>query len=271
MSNMNFSVAMCVYGGDNAAYFKEALESVYNQTRIPNEVVLAVDGPVPHDIESVILKYEQEKGIKVVRLKENMGHGHARRASLEQCTNELVAIADADDINAPTRFEKELELFETNPELTAISTDCYHFVDSIDNPLYRESMPTGDDQIKKALRTKCPLTQASVMFKKSKVDEAGGYLDWYHAEDYYLWIRLYLNGAVFANIPECLLYVRSNPSYISRRGGYKYFKSLKKLFWYMYKNNIISYPLYLYNVMTRFVAQVLLPGNMRSLLRKVVS
>lgn len=271
MQNMNFSVSMCVYHGDHAEYFEEALASVYNQTRCPDEVVLTVDGSVPDDINHVIDKYQKDKGMKVVRLEKNMGHGVARRTGLTNCSYELVAIADADDINAPTRFEKELELFETNPELTAISTDCFHFVDTIDTPLYRESMPTGDDQIKKALKTKCPLTQASVMFKKSKVDEAGGYLDWYHAEDYYLWIRLYQNGAVFANIPECLLYVRSNPSYISRRGGYKYFKSLKKLFWYMYKNNIISYPLYLYNVMTRFVAQVLLPSNMRSLLRKVVS
>lgn len=271
MNDLKLSVSMCVYHGDCANYFDDALHSVYNQTYRPDEVVLTVDGPVSHEIENVISKYEVNEGLKVVRLEKNMGHGVARRTGLANCTNELVAIADADDINEPTRFEKEIEYFEKNPKLTAISTDCYHFVNSIYQPLYREYLPTTDEAIKKALKTKCPLTQASVMFKKSKVEEAGGYQDWYHAEDYYLWIRLFQNGAVFANIPECLLYVRSNSSYISRRGGYKYFKSLKKLFRYMYDNDIISYPLYLYNLMTRYVAQVLMPGKLRSILRKIAS
>ena len=271
MNDLKFSVSMCVYHGDHAVFFDEALESIYNQTCRPDEVVLTVDGPVPTEIEEVISKYQQAENMKVVRLEKNMGHGIARRTGLAACQNDLIAIADADDVNAPTRFEKEIEYFENNPKLTAISTDCYHFVDSIENPLYRESMPTSDEQIKKALKTRCPLTQASVMFKKSKVEEAGGYQDWYHAEDYYLWIRLFQCGGVFANIPECLLYVRSNPSYISRRGGYKYYRSLKRLFRYMYDNHIIGYPLYLYNIITRYVAQVIMPGKIRSVLRKILS
>lgn len=53
-----FSVAMCVYGGDNAEWFDTALESIVNQTIPPSEIVLVVDGPIPATIQQVINKYQ---------------------------------------------------------------------------------------------------------------------------------------------------------------------------------------------------------------------
>lgn len=270
MKKMKFSVAMCVYKGDKAEFFDEALASVYNQTRRPDEVVLTVDGPVPDSIEDVITKYVNREGLTVCRLEKNMGHGVARRTGLSHCSYDYVAIADADDINVPTRFERQMALFETNPQLDAVSSGCYHFVDTIDEVLYEEFLPETDVEIKKFLKRRCPLCQASTMFRKSKVEEAGGYMDWYHAEDYYLWIRMYLCGAVFQNTKESLLYVRSSPDYVNRRGGWKYFKSLARLFGYMYKHKVIGLSDYLFNVSSRFVAQVLLPTSLRGWLRKVI-
>lgn len=57
-----FSVAMCVYGKDNPQYFDQALESILNQTCLPAELILVVDGPVPAEIESVIEKYKNKIG-----------------------------------------------------------------------------------------------------------------------------------------------------------------------------------------------------------------
>lgn len=53
-----FSVSICVYGGDNAAWFDEAMGSIVNQTIQPQEIVLVIDGPVPDSIQNVITKYE---------------------------------------------------------------------------------------------------------------------------------------------------------------------------------------------------------------------
>ena len=109
--NIKFSVSMCVYGGDNARWFETAIESVLNQTLVPNEIVLVVDGPVPDDLDGVIRKFEESELFKVIRLETNQGHGIARKTGLDNCTNELVAIMDADDICAPTRFEKQIKAF----------------------------------------------------------------------------------------------------------------------------------------------------------------
>ena len=48
-----FSVSMCVYGKDNPQWFETAVDSVLNQTVMPDEVVLVVDGPVPVEISKI--------------------------------------------------------------------------------------------------------------------------------------------------------------------------------------------------------------------------
>ena len=107
--SMKFSVSMCVYWKDDPEWFKTAVDSILHQTCEPDEVVLVVDGPVPDELGTVINEYEKNPVFKVIRLAENQGHGNARRIGLENCTNELVALMDADDISVPERFAKQLE------------------------------------------------------------------------------------------------------------------------------------------------------------------
>lgn len=271
MPNLHFSVSMCVYGGDNAQHFDEALESIFNQTRLPDEVILVVDGPIPQDIKEVILKYKKEYSyLKTFYLKKNQGHGKARRFGFSKCTCDYIAIADADDINCLNRFEIQMKYFEKKPKLGAVSSGCFHFSDNIENVINEERLPTTDIAIKKAMKTSCPICQPSVILNKELVMKAGGYKDWYMAEDYYLWIRMMLTGAEFANTKQSLLYLRTTPAQMMRRGGYKYFRSMRRLYKFMVRNGILDLPTYIFNVMTRFIVQVLLPGNMRALIRKIV-
>ena len=268
MNTAKLSVMMCVYGGDNAEHFNEALASVFNQTRLPDEMVLVVDGPVPTEIDDVIAVYVERHGIKVIRLPENRGHGEARREGFRHCTHEFVAIADADDINMPTRFEKELAVLVSDAEIGAVSSACVHFTGTTDNVLNEEFMPLAHDDIVRYMKKRCPICQASVMLRRSFVLLAGGYQDWYYAEDYYLWVRMYLAGAKFANLEDGLLYLRTDEAQIGRRGGYRYFKSMRDLFRFMRRNKIIGFTTYCYNVMTRFVMQVLMPARLRAWVRK---
>ena len=62
------------------------------------------------------------------------------------------------------------------------------------------------------------------MFKKRDLLKYN-YENFHRMEDYYLWIRMYQNGAIFRNIPDNLVYVRVGKEMYNRRGGYKYFKS----------------------------------------------
>lgn len=101
------------------------------------------------------------------------------------------------------------------------------------------------------------------MFRKSIYEQAGGYLDWYCDEDYYLWLRMMQNGAIFANTGTVLVNVRVGKEMYRRRGGLKYFESEAKLQKYMLEHNIIKFPTYAVNVIKRFIIQVLMPNKLR--------
>ena len=264
MPDTKFSVSMCVYIKDNPEWFKTAVESILNQTLKPSEVVLVVDGPVNAQLDAVITHYENNPIFRVVRLPENVGHGKARRAGLTHCRYELVALMDADDISASNRFEKQLEMFEADESLAIVGSNITEFVEEPDNVVGARVVETDDAAIKADMKVRCPMNQMTVMFKKSIVDKAGGYADWYCDEDYYLWLRMYLDGARFANLPDYLVNVRVGKEMYQRRGGKKYFLSEAKLQKYMYDNKVIGFIDFIVNVGKRFIVQIVLPNKLRS-------
>lgn len=265
LNEMKFSVSMCVYKNDNPEHFHQAIESIINQTIIPNEIVLVVDGPIPPSIDHIIKLYEKEDFFNVIRLPENVGHGNARRTGLENCTYELVALMDADDISLPDRFEKQIRCFKEDYSLSIVGGNIEEFIGTPDNVIGIRAVPEKDKEIKEYLKKRCPLNQVTVMFKASEVEAAGGYIDWFNEEDYYLWIRMFQNNAVFKNLNDTLVCVRVGNEMYSRRGGWKYFSSEAKLQKYMLNNKIINVIDFVINVSLRFVVQVLMPNKVRGL------
>lgn len=264
MPDTKFSVSMCVYINDSPEWFRTAVESILNQTVKPSEVVLVVDGPVTAQLDAVIADYENNPIFRIVRLPENVGHGKARRTGLENCTYELVALMDADDISASDRFEKQIRMFEADSSLAIVGSNITEFVGEPDNLVGARVVETDDAAIKADMKVRCPMNQVTVMFKKSVVDKVGGYVDWFNEEDYYLWLRMYLDGARFANLPDHLVNVRVGKEMYQRRGGKKYFLSEAKLQKYMYDNKVIGFADFAVNVGKRFIVQILLPNKLRS-------
>jgi len=258
-----FSVAMCVYGGDNPEWFVQSLNSVLEQSVPPDDLVLVVDGPISNELDEIIKEFELIDCVNVIRLKENVGHGNARREALLHCTNDLVALMDADDISVRNRFELQLNLFEKNCELDVVGGDIDEFVNDVSNVVSRRVVPKSHEDIIEFIKKRCPFNQMTVMFKKSAVQYAGGYLDWYCNEDYYLWIRMHLNKKQFANLDQVLVNVRVGEEMYQRRGGRKYFCSEAKLQKYMYDKQIINFSTFCMNIMKRFIVQVLLPNELR--------
>ena len=117
---LNFSVSMCVYKGDREDWFKRSVDSILNQSLRPNEVVLVVDGPISESLNATVSEYEKLDVFKVIRLKVNQGHGNARRIGIENCTYDLVALMDADDICVLDRFERQIRAFKVNKEIAII-------------------------------------------------------------------------------------------------------------------------------------------------------
>ena len=260
----NFSVCLSVYKGDDCSDFQLALHSIFNQSLMPNEVILVVDGPVSVGIDDVIATYSSNYNqIKVIRLERNYGHAIARRTCINAANNEFVAIMDSDDIALPFRFEKQVVFLELKPDICVCGGQINEFIGNADHIVGRRVVPCEDEEIRHYIKYRCPFNQMTVMMRRSKVLEAGNYQEWYCDEDYYLWIRMMIAGCKFANLPDTLVHVRVGKDMYARRGGLKYFKSEAKLQKYMWDNDIISLPRFTFNVLARLCVQVLMPNWMR--------
>lgn len=201
---------------------------------------------------------------KPIYLETNQGHGNARRISLENCSHNLIALMDSDDVSSPTRFAKQLHRFIKRPELDIVGGQISEFIDSPDNITGIRRVPLTNEEIRKYMKRRSPMNQVSVMFKRESVDNAGGYLDWFCEEDYYLWIRMAESGCVFNNVPDTLVNVRVGDEMSSRRGGWQYFSSEAKLQKYMLEKRVISYFRFVSNIAIRFGGEVLLSDSLRT-------
>lgn len=261
---LNFSLTLSVYKNDNPIHFRAAMNSIVEQTIPPDEIVLTVDGPVTEAINEVINDFQHKINyLKVVRITENKGQGIAHKIGVERCSNQLIAMMDADDIAIHDRFEKQLQCLERHPDIDVLGGYIYEFIDRVDNVVGLRDVPLNDWDIKKYLKKRCPLNHVTVMFKKTALLKSGNYQDWYYNEDYYLWCRMVLAGCSFMNIPDVLVYVRIGKNMYNRRGGWKYFKSEVKLQRFMLDNKIINGYTYIINVFIRFVIQVVIGSSIR--------
>lgn len=260
-----FSVAMSVYKNDNPMFFDRALSSITElQTVMPNEIILVVDGPVNNELNCVIEKYSQKYDFfKPIRLEQNGGLGNALKVALENVSYELIARMDSDDVAMPTRFEAQLTYLAQHPETDIVGGDITEFIGAETNVVGKRVVPKTNEKIREYMKKRCAFNHVTVMYKKSAVQSVGGYQSWSWNEDYYLWIRMWLNGAVFANTGSVLVNVRTGADMYQRRGGKKYFQSEKGLQDYMLEHKMINKSTYCMNVLKRWIVQVALPNSVR--------
>lgn len=148
---MKFSVLMSLYEKEKANYLKECMESILTQTVRPNEIVVVKDGPLTEELESTLSQYEKDNpGLyKIVALAENHGLGYALAEGVKNCSFELIARMDTDDICRNDRFELQLNEFETDPDLDICGGQIYEFEESIENIVASRTVPLNDSEIKK--------------------------------------------------------------------------------------------------------------------------
>ena len=94
------------------------------------------------------------------------------------------------------------------------------------------------------------------MYKKSTVENAGGYKKMMWFEDYYLWGRMIAGGAKFYNIQEPLVNMRAGYEQLERRSGFNYAMSEIKLQKKFLNIGFINYFEFIRNVSIRFIVRI---------------
>ena len=255
---MEFSVLIAVYKKENPIFFQLAMESIWqNQTLKPTEIVLVKDGGLTPELEKIIDHFANFAPLKIHSLAKNSGLGVALAEGLKICSHELIARMDSDDISAPDRFEKQLKFMSEHPEIDISGCFIAEFNTSTDHILSYRKLPIEQDEIIHFAKKRNPLNHMTVIFKKNSVLKAGNYKPFFGYEDYYLWVRMIMNGAKMHNIPEALVFARIGNNMHSRRQGFDFFKQEVKLQNELHRINFLNNKEYLSNLTLRPATRLL--------------
>ena len=272
MARMDYSVLMSVYHKERPEFLRQAMESIATQTVPTNDFVLVCDGPLNEQLDEVIVQMQNVFGqlLHVVRLEKNMGLGNALNIGIQHCKNDLVARMDSDDISRPDRCERQLKIFEERPEFDICSGTVEEFTVQPQDVENKRVVPRTHEEILKFAKKRNPFNHPCVMYRKSAVLAAGSYQDFYLLEDYYLWIRMLLNGSVGYNVQEPLLWMRAGSDMYKRRSGWRYARSQYKLFNYMKKKQMITLYEFCVSVTIRLISAIAPNSIRQNMFRKFV-
>jgi len=269
-----FSVIITTYDKERLDNFKEAIYSIINQTKKPDEIVVVFDS----EIEGIkkqyfflkqIVKKNADINFKIIKLGQNVGRGKARNIAVKNASHDLIAIMDSDDISLPNRFEKELNIFNTYSNVDIVGSWQEEFIEGT-NSTFIKKCPMLDCEIKKSLKFRCLLPNPSIMLKKKKFLMVGGYdEDLSIGEDHILFVKLAIQGANFYCIQEPLIKVRINKAQRKRRSGLTAIKNDYMLRKKLYKLNYITHYEFVISSLMFFFFR-LAPIKVKNILYKLV-
>jgi len=197
------------------ATIEEALSSLAGQSYQDFEVICVDDGSTDRTA-SILEKWSNKDSRFVLVNKDHQGVIQASNTGLTLCKSSIIVRMDADDRCHPDRIKLQREFLLDNPQVTVVGSLVDGFPPERVGEgfeLYYEWLNSlvNHEDISREIFVESPIANPSAAFRKSWIDQAGGYQDHGWPEDYDLWLRLYLTGARFAKIPQVLLDWREHP------------------------------------------------------------
>lgn len=242
-----YSFLMSVYYKEKPDYLELSIKSMLNQTVKPDEIIIVEDGPLTEELNQLIDKFasKNKKVFTIVPLEKNMGLGLALNEGLKVARNELVARMDSDDICKPQRCERQLQEFEKDEKLVICGSNIDEFNGEIENVTGHRVVPEKIEEIYEFSKRRSAFNHPTVMYKKSKVLENGGYSNLRRNQDVDLFGRLIFAGCKAYNVQESLLWFRSDDELAKRRKSWENSKSYIETIKRFWKMGFSSYKDYL--------------------------
>ena len=208
------SVPFPVYNG--AAYLREALQSILDQTYTNFEIIIIDDGS--KDESAAIVNRFSDTRIKF-QTQVNQGLAATLNNTISLAKGKYLARQDQDDISLPQRFEKQVAFLEAHTDHGIIGTwsDIWIGNEKTDR---KHEHPSENVLLQYDLLFNNPFVHSSMMIRTSVLKEVGLYSTdtaRQPPEDYELWSRIARKCKV-ANIPEILHVYRELPQSMSRTG-----------------------------------------------------
>jgi glycosyltransferase involved in cell wall biosynthesis len=219
------SVCIPVY---NRPEVGETIESVLSQTYRDFEVIVLDDGSSDESTWKVISSYGEP--VRAFR-QANAGIAQAKNACVAKARGVLIAFCDHDDLWLPNKLERQVAIFEAQPEVGFVY--CRYSLFSSDRGDFKirpRKGPEGD--IFQAMLLKIFVQTSTAMIRRTVWEIAGPHdPSYFLADDYDFFLRVArVTRAAFVN--ETLVRYRLHPDNTSRaeRASEKYNEEILRIF-----------------------------------------
>lgn len=212
----------------NPDYLKEAIQSILNQTFADFELLILDD--CPEDTREEVVKSFQDKRIKYFKNEQNLGITPSRNKLIDLAQGEYLAIMDHDDVALPERFEEEVKVLDTHPEIGVVSS----WVERFPNKKRIFKNPENNDEIEQYLMQWCVIAHTAAMIRKSILDNIKYEEEFSPCEDHALWGRL-IGKTKFYNIQKVLMKYRWHESNTSITQSDKMDKATRAIYGFIRK------------------------------------
>jgi glycosyltransferase involved in cell wall biosynthesis len=138
------------------------------------------------------------------------GIAFALNYGLNLVETKYVARMDSDDINShPTRFEKQLNFLEANPNYVMVGCRVMLVNECGETIKQKFKFFESDQEIRRALKYRMPLCHPAMMIRADTLFAHSGYMYGNTAEDHELYLRIARNpNNLFRNLPDHLFSYR---------------------------------------------------------------
>lgn len=206
------SVAIATY--NYGRYLAEALDSALGQTYDDTEIVVVDDGSMDNTAE-VIQPYLSHPKVRYHRA-DHVGQPAAKNLTIQLSQGKYIAFLDADDRWLPTKLEKQVARFESDPELGLVYTRRFWMDERGVRQATKEGALHRGDVLAEMFRNNFVCFPSS-MVRRDALDDVGFFDESIPlAIDYDLWLRLSAKYR-FDYIDEPLVEYRTGHANLSRR------------------------------------------------------
>lgn len=188
---MKSNVAVIIPCYNDGQYIMQALQSIYNQTLLPEKIIVVDDGS--NTETKKILAAIKHPLLQIV-YQENKGVSAARNHAISLAQTDYILNLDADDYYESTFIEKAVQLLDNNNCLVAVSSYHHLFKDC---KIIEVIEPLGGNVKDFITMNNC---SANTMFRKKSWQAVGGFDEKMKEgyEDWEFWIAvLKLGGQVY--------------------------------------------------------------------------
>ena len=169
-SGPHVSVLMTIFNA--APYLRESIDSLFAQTFSDWELIAIENGSTDQSL-SILRKYSDPR-VRTFLFQKNIGRTPALRYAFSQARGEYVAVLDADDISHPPRLERQSSFLDKHPEVALVGS-WVKYIDEKSSVIAKWKPPVDPVALRDSLGWTNPMVHSSVMYRRLRALEAGGY------------------------------------------------------------------------------------------------